>query len=701
MRLLPALLIAAAAAAPALADPAPFDLAGPALRVSVTHGTDTLPIAEVPQLAEGDRIAVATDFPPDQAAHYVLVAAFLRGTTNPPPDEWFFHADSWTRKGRAGLFLTVPAGAQQVVLFLAPATGGDFPTLRNAVRGKPGAFVRAAQELAQAALDRARLDAYLREVRRIVPGDPNRLERVTPLLARSLQIKVNPDCFTKMPELQAACLQQNQDSLVLNDGHSNALTDTVGSTADLALQFSYTPQGGLGYYSPYIAAIRDVIGILSSIHTAKYQYFPAIGMPDGDRLRMVLNAAPSFHNPKSVLVTALPVVGPVRVPPLRAVDAASALCAADPRPLLPLSGAPLLYATGYAHDLVLRATLPGGTTVDLPATPDVASGGLRVDLAGRLPAGAGPVEATLHGRWGFQPFDGPVVTLRPFRADAWTAADGADAGTLALTGGTAACVAGVTLRADEGGDAQALKWAVAGPQAITVTLPATTAAKRPALTLSVAGPPGTAPQVVRRAGPPPPPRFGASLLARAVDRPADAAPVRVLLDGDDDVPASATVTLSLKAATPARFTGRELVEVAAGDGAPVALTPGHGLRLADAQVALASFTPAALLGTSAYGPMRVRVVRDGAAGDWIPVGTLVRLPVLHGLQCATEASAACELSGDALFLLTAVAATPGFEHPATVPEGFPGTVLAVPHPGDKGLYVRLHDDPAAVARIGG
>ena len=32
-------------------------------------------------------------------------------------------------------------------MFLAPATGGDFSTLRNAVRGRPGVFVEAVQDL--------------------------------------------------------------------------------------------------------------------------------------------------------------------------------------------------------------------------------------------------------------------------------------------------------------------------------------------------------------------------------------------------------------------------------------------------------------------------------------------------------------------------------------------------------------------------
>ena len=155
---LPLLALGLAAQAAPAADPAPFDLAGPALRVSVTHDGVTLPIAQVPNLAEGDRISIQADLPADQSAHYLLVAAFLRGATNPPPEKWFYRAESWTRKGRKGMTLTVPQGARQLALFLAPETGGDFSTLRNTVRAQPGAFVRASQDLNQASLDRSRLE---------------------------------------------------------------------------------------------------------------------------------------------------------------------------------------------------------------------------------------------------------------------------------------------------------------------------------------------------------------------------------------------------------------------------------------------------------------------------------------------------------------------------------------------------------------
>src|ERR1041384_329307 len=112
-----ALALANAIAAHAV-DPAPFDLAGPTLDVKVTRGTQTLPISQVPNLATGDRLAIKADFPATQSAHYLLVAAFLRGATNPPPKDWFFNCETWTSKCKNGLSITVPDEAQQGLLLL-------------------------------------------------------------------------------------------------------------------------------------------------------------------------------------------------------------------------------------------------------------------------------------------------------------------------------------------------------------------------------------------------------------------------------------------------------------------------------------------------------------------------------------------------------------------------------------------------------
>src|SRR5580658_2401502 len=82
----------------ATADPAPFDLAGPTLEMEVTRGEVTLPAARVPSLAPGDRLWLKADMPAQQSAHYLMVAVFLRGATNPPPSNWFVRCDTWEGK---------------------------------------------------------------------------------------------------------------------------------------------------------------------------------------------------------------------------------------------------------------------------------------------------------------------------------------------------------------------------------------------------------------------------------------------------------------------------------------------------------------------------------------------------------------------------------------------------------------------------
>ena len=145
---------------------AAFDLAGPRVEMKVMRGGRTLPIANVPNLQPGDRLWVHPDFPDSQSVHFLVVVAFLRGSTNPPPENWFTKAEAWNKGVREeGFFVNVPQGAQQALLFLAPETGGDYGSLRAAVRGKPGVFVRASQDLNQASLDRSRLDQYMKEVR--------------------------------------------------------------------------------------------------------------------------------------------------------------------------------------------------------------------------------------------------------------------------------------------------------------------------------------------------------------------------------------------------------------------------------------------------------------------------------------------------------------------------------------------------------
>ena len=86
----------------------------------LTRGEATLPIGQVPGLRAGDKLVLKADLPADQAARYVLILAFLRGATNPPPKNWFFRADTWVPK-KGTITATVPEGAEQAIALLAQA----------------------------------------------------------------------------------------------------------------------------------------------------------------------------------------------------------------------------------------------------------------------------------------------------------------------------------------------------------------------------------------------------------------------------------------------------------------------------------------------------------------------------------------------------------------------------------------------------
>jgi hypothetical protein len=465
----------------ASADSAAFDLIGPKIDVRVQRAGVTLPISEVPNLQVGDRLWIHPDLPDSQSVHYLMVVVFLRGVTNPPPDSWFTRAETWNRPIHdEGIYVVVPEEAEECLVLLAPDTGGAFSTLRTAVRGKPGSFVRAAQDLEQASLDRQRLEKYLDTVREVSADDPDKLKADSTMLARSLNIKLDQQCFDKPSAQQAPCLMQNTDQLVLDDAHSQTMVSslTSGTPSDLLAQISSAPQARGGYYSPYIGAVVDVVRILGTAHTAQFQYIPALALPKEDELNLRLNNPPSFRNPKSVIVMALPPVRPFPAPPLRAIDATDVFCAGKPSLLLPAEGAPLAFATELAHNFSLRVETKSGKAIDLPAKPDAVRGGFLVETKALQSADLND-EATgiLRADWGFQSFDGPHYRLRPARSGQWIVAS-KDASalivgredTLHVQSPDACCVSGVSLR-DEKGKPLKAEWKAFKADELEVKVP--------------------------------------------------------------------------------------------------------------------------------------------------------------------------------------------------------------------------------------
>ncbi|MDE3187381.1 MAG: hypothetical protein KGM96_07645 [Acidobacteriota bacterium] len=770
-----------------------FDLVGPKVDVRVKRGEVTLPIGEVPNLLPGDRLWVHPDLPGSQSARYVLVVAFLRGATNPPPPEWFTRVETWKRAARdEGVFVTVPQEAQQALLFLAPETGGDFSTLRNAVRGRPGIFVRAGQNLQAASWDRMRLNAYLDQVKVTSQTDPKLLKERSEASARSLGIKVDQSCFLKPEDEQATCLSQHTEGLVMDDAGTQSRVSQIanGSTADLMNQLSYSSMGGAGVYSPYVGAIVDTVKILSSLHTARFQYIPALALPTRDTLNMRLSVPPSFRDPKSVVVIALPPVAPAKMPPLHAVNPAESYCAQKPGLVLPAEGAPLVLATNLAYDLNLHFELPGGP-VDLPVKADPAKGGMVLEEpATRLPEG--DLTGVVRGKWGFDDWEGPRFHLHSAGPGKWSVAAGDQSvlvvgreDTLHIEGESTLCIDKVEQQSATGGIP--LTWKSPKPGLLEVAVPLKDAAPGPvtiqirqfgldrpdllpmkayseaasldSLSLS-AGDTGAvltgtrldqvakasldginwSPAALSRvkdtdrlamhadsstAGLEPGRRYFARvqlLDGRTLRAPVEVAPQRpqvtllskgaqdaagmdpspVQLGSPDDLPIERRLVFFLKSKTPANFPRNEKVEVAAVDGSfrtVLSLAEGS-LMLEDAKTALGVVEPLSRFGSSAFGPVELRAVSaEGVTGDWLPLGTLVRVPGFRELRCPHALVKPCTLTGSNLFLAASIAATPDFDNPVDVPPDFTGTQLTVPHPVNGALYIKLRDDPATVQTL--
>jgi hypothetical protein len=788
-------LLASLLTAAANAGPAPFDLVGPVLEVKIVRGAVTLPLSEVPNLSAGDRIWIRADLPPTQSSHYLMVTAFLSGSTNPPPPAWFTPCKTWTSPcARDGMSVTVPQGAQQVLVFLAPESGGDFRTLIGAVRGRPGTFVRTSQDLNQAALDRSRLERYLSTLRGLNDTDPAKLKSAAPLLARSLAIKVDDKCLERIPALQAPCLMQGQESLILNDGHSTSIVEalTSGPGADLAMEASYTPQLSYGYYSPYIASVLDIARLLDSFHIAQYQYIPALASQHGDQLALTLNTAPSFHNPKSVLVIALPAVEQPQLPPLHAVDPKEIYCARRTTLVLPVEGAPLVFSTDYAHDVVLSMSGADGKRIDLPATADALQGGYVVDTAGLGTRDLGDtVQASLRGRWGFDSYDGPSFRLMNSHAVALELSAGDEEAlivgrqdTVHFRADSVSCIDGIMIKDPAGKELRA-EWKTVKPNEVEVKLPLQDA-EPGAMTLmvtqfgvkdpqpiqvkafseagrfdgfslhagdtqgilkgsrldevasvSVGGVTFAPGELSTRAGADELEMVVEDAQAAAALKPERAATAKIRLkDGrvfpvtaaieaprprvvlisksvqsspsiessnirladPGELPQDATLLFSLRSQSPASFSRDESIEVATVDEtSSTTLSLGNGgMTLANSHVAVATLNPAKAFGVSAFGPLQYRVNAKGVFGDWQPLATLVRLPVLNDIKCPAAAELACKLSGSNLFLIDSVSSDAHFAHPVQVPDGFLGSALPVPHPADSSFFVRLRDDPAVI-----
>lgn len=781
----------------ASATTAPFDLPGPRLEIRITRAGRSLPISQVPNLQAGDEMWLHPDLPANESIHYLLISVFLRGSLNPPPEDWFTKVEAWKPQvQRDGVNVHVPDGALEALIFWAPDTGGGFTTVRTAVRARPGVFVRAAQDLYAADLTRSRLDAYIDAVKKIANTDPTRLEARAKLLSQTLYLKINTSCFDLPPDQQEACLIRDPENLVLNDAQSQSMVTalTSGAAGDMINQISASTAAGGGAYSPYVGAVVDMVRIMGSLHTAQYAYIPALSVNDDAAIELKLSSPPSFSNPKSVMVASLPPVAAVHFPMLRAVHPDELLCLERPKLVLSVEGAPLVFSTHYAHDLVLHVQDSAGHSVDLPATADAEHGGFIVDA--RTLQGSsvtGTVTGQLRGEWGFDPWNGPDFAFTNSRPQEWSFAAGetsavtaADKISLHLQADSVVCVQEVTVATPQG-KVEKASITRTPPRLLEVNLPVTKSSQG-MYTLTVAEYGQTKPEkvpvhvyppsavvtgLILHAGDNQAVMTGthlqevtsveisgtvfhagsmkhtgtedtlqlktstnlagsnvfvedATVLAhvhlkdeRVLDVPVTIAPSRpqvallsksiavnpggssafIHLGNESDLPQYGHLNFFLKSVAPQQFPRDETIEVGAADGGFVtSLTlANNSMTLQDAQTVFATLDPAKAFGSSAFGPLRFRpVTAAGVPGDWQPLANLVRLPELKHVDCPSNPAELCTLTGENLFLIDSIAASPQFAHPTSVPLGFAGNTMKVPRPNGTTLYLKLRDDPSTV-----
>jgi len=308
-------------------------------------------------------------------------------------------------------------------------------------------------------------------------NDEKAIQERSAKLASTLNLKPNADCFKRPVEQQVNCLTQSSAPVLLDDGHGQSIAEAVstGPSSDFINAASYTQPAGAGLYSAYVGAVVDLVHLVSMMRTAVYQYIPAISFPQDSTLNLKLNTPPSFNKPKSVIVIGLPAIQKAMPPPLRPHDPNQVACLLQPKMTLLLEGAPLVFSTNFAHDLILHLNRTGAL-VELPLTPEAFEGGLTVTnekprellhIAGNpqparadVKIGTGSdltITGTVHGYWGFDAFEGLTLTLQQVDGKEWkivsdTPLFAGQDNHLTLKGSGAACVQHIALTNKENKD---------------------------------------------------------------------------------------------------------------------------------------------------------------------------------------------------------------------------------------------------------
>ena len=180
-----------------------------------------------PNLQSGDRLWIQPDLPDTQSAHYLMIVVFLRGATNPAARELVHpHGNLDQASARGGNFCYRAGRSAGSTDFSCP---GHRRRVQHSSRfgSRPARRVRACMRRISsrpAGTGHGWRNTWMR-CARCPAADPDELKARTLLLARSLNIRLEQQCFDKPTAQQAPCLTQNTDQLVLDDAHAQNMVD--------------------------------------------------------------------------------------------------------------------------------------------------------------------------------------------------------------------------------------------------------------------------------------------------------------------------------------------------------------------------------------------------------------------------------------------------------------------------------------------
>ena len=312
--------------------------------------------------------------------------------------------------------------------------------------------------------------------------NPGVLKDTTPLLARSLGIRVDEKCLDRLPQLQAPCLMQGQETLILNDGHSVSIVEalTNGPASDLVMAASCNTAGGVRLLQPVSRLAAAILaGCSIRFGVANYQYIPALATAVGKQLTLddsTRRRRFKIRNRCSLRRCR------------RSSRRCLHRCTPSARKTSTARAEIRWCCRSKARRWCFRPSMRTTRSCASPARTAKRSICRRRRMRRRAASSSIPrrlqtasledrFEGSLHGYWGFEKFDGPGFQLVNTQSQAWAPSSTDDeslivgrANTIHLQAGSVACIDRIMVK-DPAGKELRVEWSPVKANEVQINLP--------------------------------------------------------------------------------------------------------------------------------------------------------------------------------------------------------------------------------------